>query len=294
MVGSPGTAMVAETVGKEYKFFHLNLTRAMKDEKIPVLRRLCADDPRNNDSQESKCKCCGREGDGTSKEILLEQLIDTAAFIGTVTSAGTLLNSHLSTSCSRLQKQAHSLAALSCDSYVDMVHTKIKDTAWDFLDEHQHSRCTEDAEREMVSEDEYAESTRVTCVASDCEVLEVDVANTNPGTEHIREEKEENVNRSCTMPKLVALYNGHKFENQLTRFHLTGAALHAQALKYHQEAKYMNYKDSISYTHHDINCKCGETLTELLSPNQEGEGNGMVQENFQTEVVQDAHRQGLD
>ena len=85
MAASSGTAMVAETVGKEYEFFHRNLTRAMKDEKVPVLRRLCADDVRNRDTEERVCRHCGRNGGGTSDEISLERLINTATFIGTVT-----------------------------------------------------------------------------------------------------------------------------------------------------------------------------------------------------------------
>ena len=96
------------------------------------------------------------------------------------------------------------------------------------------------------------------------------------------------------LPDLVALYNGHKFENQLTRFHLTRVALHAQALKYSQETKYTNYKDSISYTHNNMNCRCAETLTELLSPQQEEDENAMVQEKLEAGFIQDTHRQGVD
>ena len=247
--------MVAETVGKEYEFFHRNISKAMRDEKIPLLRQLCADDPRNN-AGGSQCECCERKGNGTSKEISLEQLIDTAAFVGLVTSMGTLVNSHLSTDCSRLQKQAQSLAALSCDSYIDIVHSKFQDAAADFLEEHQHGGYKDD--REIVSEDEYAEATRITHVFG--EDSDLDNLTALPS---IKREKKENDSPTCFMPELVALYNSDKFENELTRFHLTAAALHAQTFKYDKE--FTNYKDNISYTFGKSNCTCSETLVNLLS-----------------------------
>lgn len=247
------TATVAETVGKEYEFFHKNLSKAIRDEKIPILRQLCADDPRNNASGFLKqCECCGRKGTGTSKEISLEQLIDTAAFVGVVTSMGTLVNSYLSTDCSRLQKQAQSLAALSCDSYIDIVHSKFQDAATDFLEEHQHGGYKEADDRE------YAEATRVTCVFGD-EDFDFDIPVASPPIK----KEEETDNPSCFMPDLVALYNSDKFENELTRFHLMGAALHAQTLKY--DKGYTNYKDNISYTFDKSICTCSETLEKLLS-----------------------------
>ena len=89
----------------------------------------------------------------------------------------------------------------------------------------------------------------------------------------------------------MSLYNAHKFENQLTRFRLTGVALHAQALKYEPEARFTNFKDSIAYTYNNKNCRCAETLIQLLSSPRE---NGMVRENFQAGIIQDAHRRGLD
>lgn len=254
------TATVAETVGKEYKFFHENLSKAMRDEKIPVLRQLCADDPRNNaiGSYVKQCECCGRKGTGTSKEISLEQLIDTAALIGVVTSMGTLVHSYLATDCSRLQKQAQSLAALSCDSYIDIVHSKLEDTTISFLEEHQHGGYNKEADnRETVAEAEYAEATKVTCVFGENDA-EVDI----PSPPIVEEEKDTNVT-SCFIPELVTLYNCGKFENELTRFHLTGAALHAQTLKYDKE--YTHYKDNISYTFEKSNCRCSETLVRLLS-----------------------------
>lgn len=241
------TTTVAETVGKEYEFFHKNLSKAMRDEKIPVLRQLCADDPRNNVGGSLKqCECCGRKGFGTSKAISLEQLIDTAAFIGVVTSMGTLVNSSLSTDCSRLQKQGQSLAALSCDSYIDIAYSKFKDAATDYK---------EVDDREQL-EDEYAEATRVTCIFgeedSDSDILTVPIK---------KEENKENT--ICFIPDLVALYNSDTFENELTRFHLMGAALQAQTFKY--EKGYIKYKDKISYIFEKSNCRCSETLVELLS-----------------------------
>nr|AKS10604.1 wsv133-like protein [Metopaulias depressus WSSV-like virus] len=257
------TATVAETVGKEYEFFQRNLSNAMKDEKIPVLRQLCADDPRNNAGGSLKqCNCCGRKGTGSSKEISLEQLIDTAAFIGIVSQIGCLVNSNLSTDCSRLQKQAHSLAALSCDSYIDIVHSKFKDDAANFLEEHQHGGYTEADDREL----EYTEATRITRVFEEND-FEFDIP-TVPIKKKEEEKEEEEDNPSCFMPDLVALYNSDKFESELTRFHLMGAALHAQPLKY--DKGYTNYKDNISYTFEKSNCTCSETLVNLLSNGSNG------------------------
>lgn len=284
-VPSGTTSTVAETVGKEYEFYHRNLTKAMKDGKIPVLRRLCADDPRNNNAEnaarETNCKFCGRKGYGTSKNLSLEQLIDTAAFIGTVVSTGTLVSSHLSTNCSRLQKQARSLAALSCNSYVDVIHTKFLGAAEDLLVKYQHRDS-----KEVESEDEFAEATRVKFVAGDnvviLEDVEEEIGETNhPGSKPTSMENEE----ASMMPELVMLYNGRKFESQLTRFQLTGAALHAQAFKYDKETKFTSCRDSISFTNNNRTCTCAETLTQLLSPTQEKEENEMVQENFQAGSV---------
>lgn len=249
------TATVAEMVGKEYEFFHKNLSKAMLDEKIPVLRQLCADDPRNDTSGSLKqCECCGRKRTGTSKEISLEQLIDTAAFVGVVTSMGTLVNSYLSTDCARLQKQAQSLAALSCDSYIDIVHSKFKDAAKNFLEEHQQGGYKDD----RALEDEYAKATKVTCIFGDGD----EDSNFDNPTVPIKKEEEKN-NPGCYMPDLVVLYNSNKFENELTRFHLMGAALDAQTLKY--DKGYTNYKDNINYTFEKSNCTCSQTLVEILS-----------------------------
>lgn len=63
-----------------------------------------------------------------SQEVPTDQLVDASAFVATSVSLGTRVNFHLSTSCSRLQKQAQSLASLSCDSFMDMIHQDIKKT----------------------------------------------------------------------------------------------------------------------------------------------------------------------
>ena len=258
--------MVAEMVGKEYEFFHRNLSKALRDEKIPVLRQLCADDLRNNAGGALKnCECCGRKGIGTSKDISLEQLIDTAAFVGLVTSMGTLVGSYLSTDCSRLQKQAQSLAALSSDNYVDIVHCKFKDVATDFLEGHQHGGYR-DSKQSMSLEDEFVNATRVTRVFGSEEEKEADSSIDNRmgpliNTDDIK------TTPTGFIPNLVALYNSDKFENELTRFHLMGAALQAGTLKYIKG--HASMKDNISYTYEKSNCRCSETLVGLLTNGQE-------------------------
>lgn len=277
------TATVAETIGKEYEFFHKNLTKAMRDEKIAVLRQLCADDPRNNTGGSLKqCECCGRKGAGTSKEISLEQLIDAAAFVGIVTSMGTLVNSHLSTDCSRLQKQAQSLAALSSDNYIDIVHSKFKGAAEDFLEEHQRDGHKEADDRQYFSADEYAEATRIASVFGE-EDSDFDI----PTAPIEKEEKKDNP--ICYIPNLVALYNSDKFENELTRFHLMGGALHAQTLKY--DKGYTCCKDNISYTYEKSNCTCSETLAGLLS---EGSAKEDITDPVSPKPLQDPRREGTN
>lgn len=130
---------VAEAVGKEYAFIHGLLSKVLKSttDKKPILKRLCADDPRNRTpgTEEERCTCnsCGRTGVGNSEDISMSQLIDSASLIGLMYSMGTMVNSYFSTDCSRLQKQGKSSAALSHDSYVDIVHTKLKDISSDLL-----------------------------------------------------------------------------------------------------------------------------------------------------------------
>lgn len=266
--------VVAETMAKEFAFFHRNLSKAIiKNKKIPVLRRLCSDDHRNNNKKPNVCVYCGRKGEGNSKEISLEQLIDSAAFIGVITSMGTLVNSHLSTSCSRLQKQGQSLAALSYNSYIDIVHSKLKNIATEFLEEHQCSpNFSED-------EEEYAEATRVTSITGEEEEDEyykffVDDINNSVEDVVVKTESDEEKAKSHFkgIPGLVAIFNTNKFENQLTKIPLTGGALHAQALKYHCESKYINYKDTIPYTYkRSSSCKCVEALSTLIDEHNKTE-----------------------
>lgn len=133
--------MVAETVVKAYEFYRRAISNSMGgSQKIPILRLLCADYPRNwgEDVAEGGgvggeaastglcCKYCGQGGKMQSREVSVEQLIDSAAFIATAVSMVSIVNFHLSTSCSGLQKQSQSLASLSCDSYMDIIHLNIK------------------------------------------------------------------------------------------------------------------------------------------------------------------------
>ena len=218
---------------------------------------MCADDPRNNGGSLKYCECCGRQSTGTSKEISLDQLIDSAALVGIINSMGTLVNSNLSTDCSRLQKQDQSLAALSCNSYIDIVHSEFQVAATNFIVGH-----AKENKSELVSEDEYTETTKVTCIFGDEEEEDDSDIELKP---IVKEEVKDNPPPDGFVPELVALYNCNKFENEFTRFHLTGAALHAQILKYDKE--YTNYTDNISYTYKKSNCVCSKTLVDFLSKN---------------------------
>lgn len=280
---------VAEAVGKEFAFFNVNLTKAISN-KIPVLRSLCSDDRRNgialksetaSDAPVNVCTACGRKGDGTSDEVPLDQLIDSASLIGLMYSMGTVVNSHLSTSCSRLQKHGQSLAALSHDSYVDIVYAKLKDIPSYFLEEEE--LLEEDVEEQN------AEAYNVS-LCNDGEDDSLDVEDfhflLNAMTDNNREPSREtekdavrNVDKrdGChTVPELVAVFDSNKFENQLTRFPLSGGSLHAQALKYSNESPYINQKDMIPTTYKHSVCECVQAISALLQHNKEQ--HGMVQE----------------
>ena len=315
---------VAEAVGKEFAFFHANLTKAISN-KIPVLHRLCADDPRNrivlkseamSDAPINLCIACGRKGDGTSDEVPLDQLIDSASLVGLIYSMGTVVNSHLSTNCSRLQKHGQSLAALSHDSYVDIVHTKIKDIPTHFLgdledddtDEYldtggggEKRQILEEEEQEEEEEREQEEQNADAYKATLCNdgeedsldledfnyLLKVMTMNKEPSqkTENgdAEDRNAEDHRDDChSVPELVAIFNSDKFENQLTRIPLSGGSLHAQTFKYNNESPYINQKDMIPETYKHSECECVQAMSALLQKTDTicyvMEKNGMVQE----------------
>nr|BDT62975.1 MAG: wsv133-like protein [Trachysalambria curvirostris nimavirus] len=259
------TDTVAETVAKEYEFYYRNLYSAVIDQKNPLLKKLCADDQRNNEQEGvKKCRFCGQEGNGTSEEVDLHQLISAAAFVGLFTSTGTMTNSHLSTICSRLQKQDQSLAALSYDSYVDIVFSKFTDTGSELLREQTDNDDISSLEKE------YADTTRIIRIADDID-FDVTVEEDNhhrPQQARVREDgklrQEEQQLPSSLLPEKMSLLNSNKLERELTRFHLSDAALHAQALKYEDEAKYNNHRDTVPFTYGKAECDCSQKLEELL------------------------------
>lgn len=269
--------MVAETVAKAYEFYRRIISNSMGEEqKIPILRRLCADDPRNwedTPAASNYCKHCGREGKMQSQEIPIEQLIDSAAFIATAASMGTVISFHLFTSCSRLQKQAKSLASLSCDSYMDMIHQNIKQTVTPLTTVDRLTPSSVKNEAGDVTLDSEAEMLMVTEVGSDYEMVDDDNATSTKNHNTTIKEKPkdgdfetqditDNMKEAMGM---VALFNSSKFESVFNRVQLDCAALHAQMLKYDTETKFTNFKEDIQYSHNNSVCTCVNKISDFLS-----------------------------
>ena len=165
---------VSDAVAQEYLYYHKLLSESLqtpdKDQESERIRYSCCDDPRNavevaaaaaaatttsNGLQKNgqrrrqqlssvvACKHCQRTGDDTSGSQLIGELIDTAAFIGLFLSMGTLVeSSQLSTNCSRLQKQGRSVASLTYESHVDVLHTTLDKNAVLFAQSHANAQET--------------------------------------------------------------------------------------------------------------------------------------------------------
>nr|BDT62703.1 MAG: wsv133-like protein [Metapenaeus ensis nimavirus]GBG35449.1 wsv133-like protein [Metapenaeus ensis nimavirus] len=281
---SMNTDMVAETVAKEFEFYHRTLHCAIVDKKEPVLRKLCADDRRNKNNKsiqggrEHQCKYCNQEGKGTSEEIDLNQLVTAAAFIGLFTSTGTLVNSHLSTTSSRLQKQHQSLAALSYDSFIDIVFSKYTDDARDFLKGTDPEKSGKDEDDLPSTEDETIETMKVTRVAEDGDfdiVMEEDDEERFPSRRLADSKDEEGREQEewrsqSLIPEGVTLFSSNKFDWELSRIDLSGAALHAQALRYEDESKYNKHGNATPFTYPKTVCDCSQKLIRLLEERCDG------------------------
>ena len=259
--------VVAETVAKAFEFYRRVISNSMNGQKIPVLRRLCADNSRNwEEGDEGVCKHCGREGQMQSQEVPTDQLVDASAFVAASVSLGTIVNFHLSTSCSRLQKQAQSLASLSCDSFMDMIHQDIKKISNGVIS---YGPLEETAAPEDSDDD--VETMMVTDVGSDyeddgmdCIAEKTSQPQPQPPSQPTPKMPRMSDNMKEAM-ELVALYNSSKFEAGFSRVQLDCAALHAQALKYDNETKFASYKEEIQYTYNNGECFCADKISNFLS-----------------------------
>nr|BDU62150.1 wsv133-like protein [Chionoecetes opilio bacilliform virus]GAV93171.1 hypothetical protein SCV_047 [Chionoecetes opilio bacilliform virus] len=283
---------VAEAVGKEYAFIHGLLSKVLKSttDKKPILKRLCADDPRNRTpgTEEERCTCnsCGRTGVGNSEDISMSQLIDSASLIGLMYSMGTMVNSYFSTDCSRLQKQGKSSAALSHDSYVDIVHTKLKDISSDLLgvdkSDATESECDDNDEQMLLDCLKKANATNPHYKGggdSDYESCDTDkedfehlykvmVSRKHPSVPHSHSENDNTDDSHPTkhfgVPQIVATFDSCNIEHGLLRAHLAGGALHAQAMKYSSETPYRSQKDTIPQRYKKRECLCVKHISALM------------------------------
>nr|AWQ62039.1 wsv133 [Shrimp white spot syndrome virus] len=249
----------------EFGFFHGLLSKALlPDEKHqPVIRRLCADDSRNK-GEDGCCSFCGRRGTGESNTACLEQLIDVCSFIGTVSSIGTIINSNLSTSCSRLQKQSDSYAALSHSSFLDVVYPSLKKTTEDVLPHSLRAIWNKQLPKlyektlQPIEEEDIGYKDYVVSIEDDDNVDDGD----QQEQMIIDEESYKTIGEKSTI-ELIGMYNNNKFGNEFIRIPLRETALHAQSLRYDTEAKFVNHKDSIPLFYENSTCTCKERLIDF-------------------------------
>nr|BDT63511.1 MAG: wsv133-like protein [Pasiphaea japonica whispovirus] len=256
--------MSGEVMSREFSFIHTTLSSVMKDKKNTVLKRLCADDARNVD-KDGCCSFCGRQGYDTSASIPLDNLIDISALVGLVTSIGTIVNTHLSTSCSRLQKQAQSYAALTCGSYMDVVYTGLNKTPEQIPLDAGAGGLYNTADDDHVSGDNGDGDIKVTKIGHDdeYEIYEEGDQYEEKYTDDQTPSKE--TNDFQYVPITVGLYNCQKFENEYIRIPFFETSLHAETLKYNQEYKFCAIKDNIPVHHNVYACNCAQSIQNSLS-----------------------------
>nr|BDT63145.1 MAG: wsv133-like protein [Sicyonia whispovirus] len=73
-----------------------------------------------------------------------------------------------------------------------------------------------------------------------------------------------------SFPELVSLYQNERPDEEFSRFHLNPGVLHSGTLKYNKDIKFMQNnnrgnKNTISYTHDEMECECVDELERFLS-----------------------------
>ena len=247
---------VADSVCREINYFYSSMVECLKDGmEEDCIPHSCSDYGPN--IEDGGCKFCGKPSSSKEEfdEDLFAHILSSAALYGLILSTGSLVNSQLSTTCPRLQKNGESKASLTFGSFVDMIHTVLKPEAVNsqfFYDDKEwilRNRTNKETMevKEITVDDE-----------DDNEIG--DVFFTLGQFSEFDELREDEANQ--LKPPLCSLFDTNCFIDTVSRLSLSGGSMHTCGLKYKCDDNVITLKDDIPLTSELITCKCREALVE--------------------------------
>ncbi len=122
---------VADSVCREINSFYSSRMECLKVEQ-DFIPDSCSDYGLN--IEDGACKFCGKTSSSEEEfdKDLLVHILSSVALYSFILSTESLVNSQLSTTCPRLQKNGESKASLTFGSFVDVTHTVLKPEAVNF------------------------------------------------------------------------------------------------------------------------------------------------------------------
>ena len=118
---------VGDSVARELNYYYKTIldSISVSENTTSKLSWACCDNKINQDAAYC-CKYCLRKGrNDNANADKLDHIISSASLYGFMISTGSLVRSQVSTTCSRLQKNGESLAALTFGSYLNVIHSII-------------------------------------------------------------------------------------------------------------------------------------------------------------------------
>lgn len=242
---------VGDSVCRELNYFYSSMVKCLEIEHDSIPHN-CSDYEPNIEA--GACKFCGKTSSSSKEEFdedLFAHILSSAALYGLILSTGSLTNSQLSTTCSRLQKNGESKASLTFGSFVDIVHTVLKPEAVNSLflcdDEEWISRNKTNKEKKFAEE-----------VTEDIEIGDFfPTLGQYSEYDELREDKP-----NWLKPPLCSLFDTNSFIDTISRISLSGGSMHTRGLKYKSDDNVITPKDDIPLTSELVICKCREALLE--------------------------------